>query len=326
LSTVRARLKSGPAIAGLAVLVAALLASSIAWASGWPPFAVNDSMTVQRGGSADELTSGSKSVLDNDFDFDNDPLTAQLTKDVKHGTLVLRSDGTFRYTHDGGRDDDDEFKYRVFDGTGYSRDATVKIEIEEVQNSPPFVVSDVPDQVATEGVDFRLNLAPNFSDPDDGDVLRFSIKGLPGSGSLQLGEQSGVLAGKPVAADVRDRPYGIEVTATDRFGAKASLKFELLILRKNEPPVVVKQVPDQEAIEGIEFRLNLAGNFDDPDDGDILRFSARGLPASSFSGGVTVHPPPPHRPRAATGCGTGSRGPVHCRTGSYRASSLPVDR
>ena len=280
MEAVRAHLKITPAIAGLALLVVLLLASTIARASGWPPFAVNDSATVTRGGTVEELTTGARSVLDNDFDFDNDPLTAQLTKDVKHGTLVLRSDGTFRYTHDGGRDDDDEFKYRVFDGTGYSRDATVKIEIEEVQNSPPFVVSDVPDQVATEGVDFRLNLAPNFSDPDDGDVLRFSIKGLPGSGSLQLGEQSGVLAGKPVAADVRDRPYGIEVTATDRFGAKASLKFELLILRKNEPPVVVKQVPDQEAIEGIEFRLNLAGNFDDPDDGDILRFSARGLPAS----------------------------------------------
>ncbi len=287
METVRAYPKTAPAIAGLALLVALLLVSTIARASGWPPFAVSDSATVSRGGTVEELTTGARSVLDNDFDFDNDPLTVQLTKDVKHGTLVLRSDGTFRYTHDGGKDDDDEFKYRVFDGTGYSREATVEIEIDEVPNSPPFVVSDVPDQVAAEGSDFRLNLAPNFSDPDDGDVLRFSIKGLPSSGSLQIGEQSGVLAGRPVAADVRDKPYDIEVTATDRFGGKASLKFELLILQKNSPPVVVQSVPDQEAVEGIEFRLNLAGNFDDPDDGDILRFSARGLPAS---GSLKINP------------------------------------
>jgi hypothetical protein len=313
--TVRAHLKTTPAIAALAVLVALLLTSTIARASGWPPFAVNDSATVNRGGTVEELTTGARSVLDNDFDFDNDPLTAQLTKDVKHGTLVLRGDGTFRYTHDGGKDDDDEFKYRVFDGTGYSREATVEIEIEEVPNSPPFVVSDVSDQVATEGAEFRLNLAPNFSDPDDGDVLRFSIKGLPRSGSLQLGEQSGVLAGTPVAADVRDRPYDIEVTATDRFGAKASLKFELLILRKNAPPVVVEQVPDQEAIEGIEFRLNLAGNFDDPDDGDILRFSARGLPAS---GTLQINP--------ATALLSGTPVAADARDEPYTVSVTATDR
>ena len=280
METARTNLKTIPAIAGLTVLVALLLASTIARASGWPPFAVGDSAMVARGGAVEELTTGARSVLDNDFDLEGDSLTVELMKNVKHGTLILRSDGTFRYQHDGGKDDDDEFKYRVFDGTTYSREATVEIEIDEVPNSPPFVVSDVSDQVATENVEFRLNLAPNFSDPDDGDVLRFSIKGLPRSGSLQIGEQSGVLAGRPVAADVRDKPYDIEVTATDRFGAKASLKFELLILQKNSPPVVVQPVPNQEAIEGIEFRLNLAGNFDDPDDGDILRFSARGLPAS----------------------------------------------
>ncbi|MDH3756835.1 MAG: Ig-like domain-containing protein, partial [Gammaproteobacteria bacterium] len=280
MSTVRARLKSGPAIAGLAVLVAALLASSIAWASGWPPFAVNDSMTVQRGGSADELTSGSKSVLDNDFDLERDRLTAILTKNVKEGTLVLRSDGTFLYQHDGGKKNDDEFKYRAFDGTGSSREATVRITVEDVPNSPPFVVSDVPDQTATEGVAYRLALAGNFDDPDEGDELRFSIKGLPGSGSLEFDEDRAILEGTPVVADVREEPYTIEVTATDRQGASASLEFDLFVLSSNEPPVVVASVPAQEAIEGIAYSLNLAANFNDPDDGDVLRFSSSGLPAS----------------------------------------------
>jgi hypothetical protein len=278
--TVTARWKSGTAIAGLVMLVATILGSTIAHASGWSPFAVGDSAKVPRGGAVDVLTSGARSVLDNDFDFERDRLTAVLSKDVKHGTLVLRSDGTFLYRHDGGNDKDDEFKYQAFDGTSESREATVKIEIEAVPNAPPFVVSDVPDQTATEGAEFRLELAPNFSDPDDADVLRFSVDGLPDSGSLQIGEQSGVLSGSPVAADVRDKPYDVKVTATDRFGETASLKFELLVLRKNSPPVVLGQVPDQDAIEGIAFRLELAGNFDDPDDGDILRFSARGLPPS----------------------------------------------
>jgi hypothetical protein len=280
LSTVRGRLKSGPAIAGHAVLVTVLLYSTIAWASGWAPFAVQDSAVVPRGGTVEELTTGAKSVLDNDFDLERDRLTAILSKDVKHGTLVLRSDGTFLYQHDGSKPDSDEFKYRAFDGTGLSREATVKITIEDVPNSPPFVVSDVPDQVATEGIEYRLALAGNFADPDEGDELRFSINGLPGSGSLQFDEDLAILAGTPVAADVRDRPYSIKVTATDRQGASASLDFDLLIQRFNAPPVVVSQVPDQEAIEGIAYSLDLAANFDDPDEGDVLRFSSNGLPAS----------------------------------------------
>jgi hypothetical protein len=280
LTTVRARLQRGPAIAGLSVLVTVLFTSTVAWASGWPPFAINDSITVLRGGAADELASGSKSVLDNDFDLERDRLTAVLTKDVKEGTLVLRSNGTFLYRHDGGKKDDDEFKYRAFDGTAFSREATVKITVEDVPNSPPFVVSDVPDQTAAEGVAYRLVLAGNFDDPDEDDELRFSIKGLPDSGSLEFDEDRAILEGTPVRADVRDKSYRIEVTATDRAGASASLKFDLKIVRLNSPPVVVAQVPDQETIEGFAYRLDLATNFNDPDEDDALRFSSDGLPAS----------------------------------------------
>jgi len=278
--TIRARLKSGSVITGLAVLVWLMGIPSAALASGWPPFAVRDSIEVARGGAVDELTSGAKSVLDNDFDLERDRLTAVLTKDVKRGTLQLRADGTFLYQHDGSKQDDDEFKYRAFDGTGFSRETTVTISIEDVPNSPPFVVRDVPNQEAFEGIDYSLNLAGNFADPDDDDRLSFSIDGLPGSGSLQFDSELAVLFGTPTAEDVRDRPYRIEVTATDRQGASASLDFELLILRRNEPPFVVAPVPEQEAIEGIAYSLNLAANFDDPDEGDVLRFSASGLPAS----------------------------------------------
>jgi hypothetical protein len=258
----------------------ALLFSTIAWASGWPPFAARDAAVVARGGTVEELSTGAKSVLDNDFDLENDQLTAVLTKGVRHGSLVLRSDGTFTYQHDGGKSKDDEFKYRASDGTGVSREAAVEISVEKIPNTPPFVVSDVPDQTATEGSEFRLVLVGNFADPDEGDVLSFRIEGLPTSGSLQFDEDLAVLEGTPVAADVRDTPYKIKVTATDRQGASASLEFELLILRRNEPPVVVAQVPDQEAIEGIAYSLDLAASFDDPDEGDQLRFRSSGLPAS----------------------------------------------
>lgn len=280
METVRARLKPGPAPAGVAVLVGFVFISAAAWASGWPPFAVQDTVVVERGRTVEELTTGAKSVLDNDFDFENDPLTVVLTRGVSNGTLLLRPDGTFRYTHDGGKSKDDEFRYRAFDGTEYSRDARVRITVEDVVNSPPVVVAPVPDQQAIEGISFSLDLSRNFADPDEDDSLRFSAGGLPSSGSLQIDPVSGVLSGTPVPADVRSRPYTIEVKATDLAGAEAKLKFELTIIRHNTPPVVVAPVPDQEAVEGIEYRLELAAYFDEPDADDVLRYSITGLPAS----------------------------------------------
>jgi hypothetical protein len=279
-NTDRARLKTGPAAAGLAVLVAVLGYSTVAWASGWPPFAIGDAAVVARGGTVDQLTSGARSVLDNDIDLERDVLSAVLTRNVSRGTLEFRADGTFLYRHDGGKSKDDEFRYRAFDGTGFSREAKVDISIEDVPNEPPFVVSDVPEQTATEGVRYSLALAANFSDPDDGDVLRFSASGLPGSGSLQINEETGLLSGTPVREDVQDRPYSIRVTATDRLGESARLSFDLRIIRHNDPPVVVAPVPDQEAVEGRAFSLDLSANFDDPDEGDVLRYSAVGLPVT----------------------------------------------
>lgn len=214
----------------LVVALVLVALTSQAWASGWPPFAFRDSATVFRGGTVDTLDNGSKSVLDNDFDFEGDVLTAILDKDVKHGTLVLKSNGTFSYTHNGNNKKSDTFEYLAFDGTGESRKTRVTIEIEDVPNSRPTVTGEVEDQEAVSGSAYRLELAGYFSDPDEDDVLRFSARGLPSSNSLRLDEITGVLAGTPVDSDVRNNPYEVEITARDRVGASVSLTFDLTIL------------------------------------------------------------------------------------------------
>ena len=73
----------------LVYLVLLLAISSTVWASGWAPFAREDAATVSRGGTVSVLDDGATSVLDNDFDIEGDPLTAFLTRDVKHGELTL---------------------------------------------------------------------------------------------------------------------------------------------------------------------------------------------------------------------------------------------
>ena len=227
--------------AGMAVLaLTSVLASSQALADGWAPFTRPDSLTVFRGGTADRLDSGADSVLANDFDFERDPMTAFLDQGPAYGELLLREDGTFVYVHDGSKQNNDWFTYRAFDGTGFSRETRVDIDVEEPPNNPPFVVDGVPDQEAIEGIEFRLDLSSNFDDIDEDDTLRFSARGLPASGSLRIDPDTGVLAGTPVLSDVRDNPYNVEIVATDEAGASAQLEFDLTIFRDNRADLALK--------------------------------------------------------------------------------------
>ena len=224
--------------AGLVALLLIGIAAEVR-ASGWPPFAIRDEIELTRGGVAVLLTSGAESVLTNDIDFERDELTAFLHKNVEHGTLELRRDGSFRYEHDGSKTDKDDFEYMAFDGTRFSRQTLVSIDISEPPNSPPFVIGNVDDQQAMEGVPYWLFLAGYFDDLDEDDRLSFSASGLPGSDSLLIEATTGVLSGTPVRDDVRDSPYIVTITATDRAGASAQLEFELLIFRDNRADMTV---------------------------------------------------------------------------------------
>ena len=231
--------------AAACIICLLLLADTSAYAAGFRPVARDDEISVPRGGSADRLVSGAISVLDNDFDFERDPLTVRLQSDVRHGTLTLNPDGTFLYVHDGGDDDDDRFRYVAFDGTRTSRRADVDIEITTPteppprENNPPFVVAPVADQAATEGEPFSLDLAAHFGDVDEGDTLTFASAGLPPSGTISLDSASGAMTGTPQLTDALDLPYQIVVTAEDDQGATAVLAFRLSIAVRDRPDLAV---------------------------------------------------------------------------------------
>ena len=63
------------------------------------PVAAADSAAVAEGGTATAVVGGATSVLANDTDEDDDPLTAVLVAGPAHGSLTLNADGTFSYVH-----------------------------------------------------------------------------------------------------------------------------------------------------------------------------------------------------------------------------------
>ncbi len=217
----------------LLLLLLALAVASSVRAAGWAPFARDDQALVTRGGTVTVLQDGASSVLQNDFDIEGDKLSAQLTGEPKEGFVQLNDDGTFSYTHNGNNKNKDEFSYRAFDGTAYSREARVRIDIVDVPNTPPYTVGSPGAQVAVDGALFQLALAEYFGDVDANDSLQFSASGLPAGNRLRIDSNSGLLSGTPNAADVRDAAYTIRITATDNAGASASLDFGLTIYARD---------------------------------------------------------------------------------------------
>jgi CSLREA domain-containing protein len=90
------------------------------------PNAVNDSYIINRNNT---LTVAAPGVLANDTDAENSPLTAILSSDASHGTVVLNANGSFTYTPVAGYSGADSFEYQANDGTSNSNVAVVNITV-----------------------------------------------------------------------------------------------------------------------------------------------------------------------------------------------------
>jgi VCBS repeat-containing protein len=105
-----------------------------------PPDAVNDSATVDEGGTITSLDGSQTSVLWNDSDPEGGTLTVDTTpvSGPSHGTLTLNGDGTFSYTHDGGETTSDSFVYEVCDDGSpvECSNAAVNITVNPVNDRP----------------------------------------------------------------------------------------------------------------------------------------------------------------------------------------------
>ena len=98
------------------------------------PVATNDQYVVDEGTSVGY--SAGLGVLGNDADADGDMLTATLLNGPSNGTLMLNSDGSFTYTHNGSETTGDSFTYTVSDGNGGTDTATVNLTINPVNDLP----------------------------------------------------------------------------------------------------------------------------------------------------------------------------------------------
>jgi large repetitive protein len=250
------------------------------------PVAIDDVYGTQQG---QPLSIAAPGVLTNDTDADGDALTAVLQTPPANGALTLNGDGSFSYTPDGGFIGQDSFSYVANDSIVDSNEATVTINVTEV-NLPPVVDNPGP-QADDEGAAVSLQIVA--SDPN-GDTLAYSATGLPPG--LSIGAGSGLISGS-VSYDAVTHPdpsadYAVTVSVSDGANPAQTVSFDWTVFDINRAPVAV----DDAATTQVDTTVTVDVLANDSDaDGDALTVVSTTVPpngaaAINADGTVTYTP------------------------------------
>ncbi|MBB3205139.1 autotransporter-associated beta strand protein [Rhodopirellula rubra] len=158
-------------------------------------------------------------------------------------------------------------------------------------NDAPQLASEIADQVATEDAEFEFAFGIDiFVDVDD-DELAYAATQANGSALpawLTFTPASRSFSGTPSNDDVGF--VDVKVTATDPSNAVATSEFSIVVVNRNDVPVLASEIADQAATEDAEFRFAFdAGTFVDVD-GDELTFAATRADGSELPAWLTFTP------------------------------------
>jgi hypothetical protein len=213
-------------------------------------------------------------LLSNDSDPDLLPLAIDSidAASMAGGTIASLGGDDYQYTPPAGFSGDDTFTYTNIDGAATTAEGTVTVTVAGEGNDPPVVTNPGP-QDDPEGASILLPIAA--TDPES-DPLTYSATGLPPN--LSINASTGQITGTITQTAEQNSPYNVTVTVTevgtpDLF--EDSETFEWTVNRVNVAPVLT-QPADQSDLEGATITpLPIVAT---DADGDVLEFSAVGLP------------------------------------------------
>ena len=143
------------------------------------PVAENDTYQVNEDALLEINDPG---VLENDSDVEGGILAVELVSDAEHGSVTLNENGSFTYMPEENFNGSDSFTYKICDLDSLCDNATVKIDVNPVNDDP--VAND--DTAATdEDVAVIIPVLDNDSDVD-GDLLTISEVSAPPNGTVTV--------------------------------------------------------------------------------------------------------------------------------------------
>jgi hypothetical protein len=144
-----------------------------------PPAAEDDAFSL----SEDEpLILEAPGILANDFDPEGEELQISIQDEPSHGTLALGEGGGFEYTPDADYHGEDQFTYRVSDGTSESNLSVVTLHISAV-NDTPQAIEDLVAGPAGQSLEIDV-LANDLNLGDEPITITVGVE--PSQGSIEI--------------------------------------------------------------------------------------------------------------------------------------------
>ncbi len=201
------------------------------------------------------------------------------TVTTTNGTISLAADGrTLTFVASPQFNGQTIISYGASDGQDVSF-ANITFDVSAVDD-PLFLISTPSNLTLNDSDTVNLAMADYVNDPD-GDALVFIATGLPLG--LAIDSATGVISGVVDSSASQSGPYSIVVTVDDGVTSVISMGFDINVL--NVAPVsngdVVIPLDD-----GANFTINSAAYFVDGD-GDVLSYTALGLPSWASLNGTT---------------------------------------
>jgi len=193
------------------------------------PIVVSDRIFVQEGASTSRLITNATTLLDNDIASatEQDAITFVKGSDFQtvvgelgttrpkstlsvnpvvigplHGSLVLNSDGTFTYRHNGSENSSDRFTYGVISSDGMTAAAEVLINIGAV-NDAPEIITNRGASIAAGDTTIIDSGVLSATDPDNGTSdIRYTLTSQPTHGQLESIDAPGVAIASFTQAEV----------------------------------------------------------------------------------------------------------------------------
>jgi VCBS repeat-containing protein len=230
------------------------------------PVANDDSYSV----AEDTVLASAGSVLANDSDADSDPLTAVLVSGPQHGTLNLKTDGTFTYTPAADFAGADTFTYAARDVQLAQDQATVTINVIG-ENEPPTVNNQVFSVVENSPNGTALGTVV-ATDPDAGDVLTYTW--TDSSGAFAIDSNGKITVADSSKVDFETKAtINLVVSVSDNEGATDTATITINVINANDAPTVASPLADVAVAEEANATvINVSGVFADQDQ-DALSFS-----------------------------------------------------
>ena len=162
-----------------------LVTISVTGGSNTAPVAVADNYSMDAGTTL--IVDAANGVLENDYDAEEDPLTATVIGEVANGSLMFNPDGSFTYLPDAGFTGDEHFLYKASDGLLESSPVLVTITVSGASTNAPVAVLDVytGEADAVLVVDVAHGVLANDTDAD-GDAITAQLLGGVAFGQLSL--------------------------------------------------------------------------------------------------------------------------------------------